>query len=218
MDNLIKSVKELKELSCYSGSLNQFKSSKELVETCRRLSLIADIKDPSIINKAAFDDYFTHLSALTKIFLFKHRELKVWSKFASHPECRKIQKIFHEIGIARSSGLFTDEEEAFYDPLIPDSKKVTLEELYEVYCIKFNYTGSLPSFKRQITRIYGSYAEYCLEKGYDINSTKWESEETAIRVAKKLGSIDKVKEKSSSLLKYLESRKLIFKAFQNGAA
>lgn len=218
MDQLIRSVKELKELSSYSGSLNQFKSSKDLVDTCRRNGVIADIKDPAVICKSSFDDYFTHLCALTKAFLFQHRDLKLWARFAAHPECRKIQKIFHEIGIARSSGLFTDDVEAEYDPLLPDSKKVTLEELYEVYRIKFNFNGTLQSFKRQITRTYGSYAEYCLAKGYDINTTKWDSEETALRVARKLGSVDETQRKSPSLLKYLGDRKLLKKAFDEGAA
>jgi hypothetical protein len=218
MDQLIRSVKKLKELSAYGGSLAQFKSSKDLVEVCRRHGLIADIKDPSTICKSSLDDYFTHLCALTKVFLFEHPDLKVWAKFAEYPECRKIQKIFHEIGIARSSGLFTDDVEAQYDPLIPDSKRVTLEELFEVYRIKFNFSGSLQSFKRQITRTYGSYAEYCLKKGYDINTTRWDSEETALRVARKLGSLEEVQRKSPSLLKYLEERKLIKKAFDEGAA
>ena len=120
--------------------------------------------------------------------------------------------------MARSSGLFTDDIEEQYDPLIPDSKRVTLEELYEVYRIKFNFNGSLQSFKRQITRTYGSYAEYCLKKGYDINTTRWDSEETALRVARKLGSIEEIGRKSPSLLKYLEERKLTKKAFDEGAA
>ncbi|MFN7455467.1 MAG: hypothetical protein ACK5RO_12505 [Pseudobdellovibrionaceae bacterium] len=218
MDQLIRSVKDLKQLSSYSGTLTQFKSSKELVDTCRRHGLRADVKDPSSICKKSFDDYFTHLTALTKVFLFAHRDLKVWSKFASHPECRKVSKIFHEIGIARSSGLFTDEEDVAYDPLIPDSKRVTLEQLYEVYKIKRNYSGTLMAFKRQITRMYGSYAEYCLNKGYDINTTKWDSEDTAIRVARKLGSIEEIQRKSSSLLKYLEEKKLLKKVFEDGAA
>ncbi len=218
MDHLLRSVKELKELSFYRGSLKQFKSAKDLVEVCRRHGVIADIKDPADICKSVYEDYFTHLCALTKVFLFQHRELKVWKHFASHPECKKIQKIFHEIGMARSSGLFTDDVEAQYDPLIPDSKRVTLEELYEVYRIKFNFNGSLQSFKRQITRTYGSYAEYCMAKGYDINTTKWDFEETALRVAKKLGSLEEIQRKSPSLLKYLEDRKLTKKAFDEGAA
>lgn len=218
MDHLIKSVKDLKALASYSGSLNQFRASKDLVEVCRKNGFVADIRDPSVICKSAFDDYFTHLCALTKVFLFRHRDLKVWTRFVAHPECRKIQKIFHEIGIARSSGLFTDDVEALYDPLISDSKRVTLEELYEVYRIKFNFDGSLQSFKRQITRTYGSYAEYCLNKGYDINTTRWDSEETALRVARKLGNFEEIQRKSPSLMKYLEDNELTKKVFDEGAA
>lgn len=217
MDHLIRSVKELKAFSLHKGSLAQFKCSKDLVEVCRRQGVVADIKDPSSISKSAFDDYFTHLCALAKKFLFEHRDLKVWSKFAAHPNCRKIEKIFHEFGVARSSGLFTDEAEAKYDPTMPDSKRVTLEELYEVYRIKFNFSGSLQAFKRQITRTYGSYAEYCLQKGYDINTTRWDMEETALRVAKKLGSLEAVEKKSTSLVKYLEEKKLTKLVFSKGA-
>lgn len=218
MDSLIRSVADLKDLASYKGSLKQFRSSRELVDTCRRHGLIADIKNPAEICKSAFDDYFTHLCALAKKYLFEKRHLKVWSKFASDPGCRKASKIFHEIGVARSSGLFVEEEDVEYDPRLPDSKRVTLEELYEVYRIKFNYAGSLAAFRRQIMRLYGSYAEYCLAKGYDINTTKWDSEETAIRVAKKLGSPAEIQKQCPSLWKYLEERKLASKLFKDGAA
>ncbi len=218
MDSLIRSISELKELAGYKGSLSQFKSSKELVKCCRANGLIADIKRPSDICKASSEEYYTHLCALAKIYLFEHRDLKYWDKFASSPDNKKANKILHEFGVARSSGIFSDQPEDKYDPLESNTKKITLEELYDVYQIKFNFDGSFLSFKKQIQKTYGSYAEFCLAKGLEINSTKWESDETAIRVARKLGSVEIVKEKCPSLLKYLVDKKLLKEAFSNGAA
>jgi hypothetical protein len=218
MDALIRSVAELKELAEYKGSLSQFKSSKELVLYCRKNGLIADVKKPSDICKSSSDDYYTHLCSLAKKYLFEHRDLKYWEKFASSPDNRKAHKILHEFGVARGSGIFSEEPEDKYDPIESDSKRITLEELYEVYQIKYNFDGSFLSFKRQLQKTYGSYAEFCLAKGLDINTTKWESPETAIRVARKLGSAVVVKEKCPSLLKYLEEHKLIKEAFSKGAA
>ncbi|MGE3759147.1 MAG: hypothetical protein AB7H97_15395 [Pseudobdellovibrionaceae bacterium] len=218
MDSLIRSVSELKEMSGYRGNVTQFRSSKELITYCRANGLIADIKKPSDICNSAFDEYYTHLCALAKKYLFEHRHLKHWDKFAASAKNRKAHKILHEFGVARGSGIFSDEPEDKYDPVETTTKKITLEELYDVYQIKFNFDGSFLSFKKQIQRTYGSYAEFCLAKGLDINNTKWESDETAIRVARKLGSAAVVKEKCPSLLKYLEEKKLFKEAFSEGAA
>jgi len=218
VDSLIKPLKELKEAANFKGSLAQFKSSKELVMICRRMGVIADIRRPSDISKSASDDYYTHLCALTKKYLFEHRDLKVWDKFEANPDNRKIHKILHEFGVARGSGIFSEEPEDRYDPLESNTKKITLEELYDVYQIKYNFDGTFLSFKKQIQKTYGSYAEFCLEKGLDVNTTKWESEDTAIRVARKLGSLKSIEEKCPSLSKYLKDRNLMRVAFPDGAA
>lgn len=218
MDKLLKTVAELKELSGFKGNLKQFKSSNDLVVYCRKHGYIAEVRNPSDINKASADDYYTHLCCLAKKYLFDNTDLKTWEKFAAHPDNRKVQKILHEFGVARGSGIFSEQPEQKYHPLEPDSKRITLEDLYEVYQIKHNFGGSFIAFKRQLQNTYGSYAEFCLEKGLDINTTKWESEETALRVAKKLGSLSEVKKKSPSLLKYLEDKKLLKIAFSKEAA
>lgn len=215
MDEYLRTVQELKELSGFKGNLKQFKSSKELVVFCRKNQLIADIKHPEDICKAAKEDYFVHLSAMTKKYLFENKSLKQWEKFKSHPKNRKIHKILFEFGVY--ADLFSDEPEDKYDPVTPNSKKLTLEEIYEIYHYKYNFDGTFASFKRQITTLYGSYAEYCLEKGYDINNTKWESDEIALRVAIKIGNSKDVQKKCPSLLKYLEEHKLIKQAFKKVA-
>ena len=60
----------------------------------------------------------------------------------------------------------------------------------------------------------GHFCRAPKSRGYDINGTKWESDETAIRVACKLGSLDAIEQKSISLFKYLQQRDLVDGLFQ----
>lgn len=205
MDSLIRSIQELKMLSGYKGGLKQFRSSSDLVLFCRKNQLIADIKDPADICKNCSDEYYTHLTALTKQYLFKNKEMKSWEKFASNPENRKAHKILHEFGVRGE--LFSERSDDEYDPIAPNKTRITIEDLHEIYQIKFNYEGSLQTFKKQIWRMYGSYAEFCLEKGYDINNVRWEPE-FAIRVANKIGSKEEILKKCPTLWKYIEENKL----------
>lgn len=207
MDLLLKKVSDLKKLANFKGSDDQFRKSEKLVQTCRRLGFIAEVRDPSKITKEQRDDYFTHLVALTKKHLFANPAQKSWAKFCSDPANRKIHPLLQEFGVRQE--LFSDDIEAKYNPLQPSSRNITIEELYELCQIQFNFDGSMSSFKRYLQRTYGSFAEYCIDKGYDINSCKWESEETALRVAHRLGSIEEIKRKSSSLYNFLESKKLL---------
>ncbi len=215
MDSLIVSVQDLKEKAGFKGSLKQFKSSKDLVTFCRKTGVIADIRDPADICKSALDDYFTHLCALTKQYLFDNKELKAWEKFASRPENRKVHKILHEFGVRGE--LFSEASEEVYDPITPNPTRITIEDLHEIYQIKFNYEGSLQTFKKQIWRMYGSYAEFCLEKGYDINNVRWEPD-FAIRVANKIGSKEKIQKKCPTLWKYIEENKLENSLFKKEVA
>jgi hypothetical protein len=207
MDLLLKKVSELKEAAKFKGTEEQFRNSEKMVTLCRKLGVIAEIRDPSKVGHDYRDDYYTHLISLTKKHLFANPEQKSWSKFCSDPANRKIHKILQEFGVRQE--LFTDDDEAVYNPLQPSSRNITIEELYELCQIQFNFDGSMSSFKRYLQRTYGSFAEYCIDKGYDINSCKWESEETALRVAFRLGSVDEIKKRSSSLYNFLESKNLL---------
>ena len=215
MDSLIKSVQELKELSGYKGGLKQFRSSSDLVVFCRKNQLIADIKDPADICKNCSDDYYTHLTALTKKYLFENKDMKSWEKFASNPENRKAHKILHEFGVRGE--LFSEKSDDEYDPITPNATRITIEDLHEIYQIKFNYEGSLQTFKKQIWRMYGSYAEFCLEKGYDINNVRWEPD-FATRVANKIGSKNAIQKRCPTLWKYLVENNLTKTLFKNEAA
>ncbi len=124
MDSLIRTVQELKEIAGYKGSPSQFRTSTELVTLCRKKGLIADVRDPADICKSAAGDYYTHLVALTKQYLFEHKEMKVWGKFAANPGNRKAQKILHEFGVRGE--LFSDNPEDEYDPVAPSASKITL--------------------------------------------------------------------------------------------
>lgn len=209
MDLLLKKVSELKAASGFKGTDEQFRNSEKLVFVCRKLGFISDIKYPTKINKAVRDDYYTHLVALTKKHLFANPEQKSWHKFCSDPANRKIHKILQEFGVRQE--LFSNDEDAVYNPLQPSSRNITIEELYELCQIQFNFDGSMSSFKRYLQRTYGSFAEYCIDKGYDINSCKWESEETAMRVAFRLGSTEEIKKKSLSLYNFLSTKGLLKK-------
>ena len=73
--------------------------------------------------------------------------------------------------------------------------RLTLEEFYELCQIQFSYDGLFGAFKKLVSKKYGSFVEYYLERGYDINNTNWENDETALRVVKKIGSTEEVKKK-----------------------
>lgn len=207
MDLLLMKVGELKAKASFKGSDEDFRSTAKLVKMCRRLGVIAEVRDPSHIVRTSRDEYYTHLVALTKKFLFANPEQKAWSKFCADPGNRKTSKILKEFGV--KAELFSDDEEAVYNPIDPGTRNITIEELYELCQIQFNFAGSLGSFKRYLQRTYGSFAEYCISKGYDINNCKWESEETALRVAGQIGSLEELKKRSPSLYKFLESKDLL---------
>lgn len=209
MDLLIKKVSEIKVQARFKGSDVQFRSSQKLVLFCRRSGLIAEVRDPTDINIECRDDYYTHLVALTKKHLFANPEQKNWAKFCADPANRKTQKILQEFGVRQE--LFSSDEAAVYSPFQNPSRNLTIEEFYYLCQIQFNFDGSLSAFKRYVQRTYGSFAEYCIDKGYDINSCRWESEETALRVATRLGTIPEIKRKSSSLYNFLESKGLLKK-------
>jgi hypothetical protein len=210
VDLLLRKVSELKDVAKFKGTEEKFRTSEKLVTLCRKLSVIAEIRDPSKIGREHRDDYYTHLVALTKKHLFANPSQKNWSNFCADPGNRKIHKILQEFGIRQE--LFSDNADATYTPLQNSNRNITIEELYELCQIQFNFDGTMSSFKRYLQRTYGSFAEYCIEKGYDINNTRWESKETAIRVAEKLGSIEEIKTRSASLYKYLEENNLFKKA------
>ena len=209
MDQLLRTVSAIMEEYKARGSTKQFKSSAELVLACRKLGVIAEILSPTEIHKASREDYFTHLCGLTKKYLFGNPEQKHWSTFVSDPANRKVHKILHEFGVRQE--LFSDDQNEVYTPLTPSSRRITLEEFYEVCQIQFNFGGSFPAFKRYIQKTYGSFAEYCILKGFEINTTNWDSAETALRVAEKIGGIDEIKRRSPSLHKYLIDDDLITK-------
>jgi hypothetical protein len=80
---------------------------------------------------------------------------------------------------------------------------ITCLEVFELYKIKYpNYTGNFRQFSKAIDDRYGSYTEYCLNKGYCINNTNW-NEGLAKKVATKIGSMEEVENHSSSLANFL---------------
>ena len=207
MDEFLIDAKELMIKCNYHGKLAHFKCSQELIDSCKKYKVIVRNIHPNHLNNFK-ESYFNYLKELALEYLRKNRNIKSWESFKAISANAKVSKIFFEYGI--KAEVF-DKIVSYKIRLgiIESPNKITLEELFEITTIKYNYTGSLTSFRRYIEENYGSYAEYCLDKGYDINQTKWESNEAALRCAKKIGSIDAIKIKSSSLFKYLCDNNLL---------
>lgn len=213
MDDLLKSLKEIKAFIKYQGSIQELAAHDALTEICRKHKIVPGSIKTSMIPKDHRDKFTDYLVEITHKFVLKN-EIDSWEEFVRHPKTRRIAKILFDFGVRGE--VFPLEEE---DKLVPSvvDKRLTINELYELCQIKFNFDGSLGSFKKMISKRYGSFGEYCLERGYDINNTKWESDETALRVAKKIGSLEKIKIKSSSLYKYLLDNNLLDKIFDQRA-
>lgn len=216
MDSMLVNLRELKSELNLNGSLRQLGRSALVVDFCKKKQVIVRIS-PDDLTPEDRQRYTRYLVELTKAFLSLHPEIRTWSDFSRRPDTRKVHKLLFEYGIRAE--VFPDIEA----PVRTEGKErsptsITLPELYEVCQIKFHFQGSFLSFKKVIQRQYGSFAEYCITKGYDINTTKWESDETALRVAHKLGSIEEIQRRSKSLYKYLVDHNLLEVVFSKKTA
>jgi hypothetical protein len=207
MDALLRSIRELKEETGFKGKLSDFKGSETIIKYCIKNGLIAKGLSHSSIENDLREKYFQHLLRLTKDFLQNNKAINSWEDLEERTDCSQAAKILFSFGVrGEILNLLTIEDNS------PKKSPtfITIEELHELCKIKFNYKGSISAFKSYLQKEYGSYAEYCLQKGYDINTTKWETPESAIRCAKKIGCLDAVKVKSISLYKYLEENNLLY--------
>ena len=203
MQNQLVELAEAKTACGFKGSQAEFKKSKELIDYCIKNRKIVRVTSPTQLNLEHFHEYHKHLLKLARAFV-REKKLRTWDELQNHAETTKVAKILHEFGVR--SELFQNEvDEEVEDP------GVTLTQIWEAAKVHYGFKGSEGSFKRWLQERYGSVAEYCLAKGLPINATKWESHETAIRVAKKLGSLNEIRAKSKSLYKYLDSEDLISK-------
>ena len=217
MDNLIVLAKDAKDSSGYVGSTDEFKHSAEVVSWCVENRRIIRLS-PQEMTGAEKNRYTDFLVSLMREYLIAHPKVTTWSEFASLPENNKTQALFHQFGVrGEVFGV-----ESFQDDEAPRAersrKNLTFMEFYELCQIQFHYEGSFGSFKKLIARKYGSFAEYCILRGYDINGTKWENDETAIRVAQKLGSLTEIKNRAGSLYKYLHDHRLLSTVFNKKAS
>ena len=203
MRRLLIDVAEAKLESKFPGSLSEFKKSKHLIEYCLSSGRIVRITSPAQINLDMFHVYHRHLLELTRRFIIDEN-ITSWSELENHPDTVRVVKILHEFGVR---GELFNEIEADDKP--KSSDHVTVTQLWEMAKIHHAFKGSENAFKSWLQDQYGSLAEYCLAKGLPINATNWESHETAVRVAKKLGSISAIRSRSKSLLRYLEINLLL---------
>ena len=217
MDHLIISLTEAKTCSGFDGKTAEFKKSRELVEFCIKNNKIVDSVHPSEMNDGLFNFYFNHLLNMTRTIVSHLTDFNGIDDLKNRPAFRKSFKILWEFGVIGEIRNHSEGSSKLFEDQKRSATSITIKELYEVALVQLSFSGSELAFKKQVQRLYGSFAEYCIEKGYDINTTKWESNETALRVAKKIGSIEAVKNKSKSLYKYLLENNLTGEAFDEAA-
>lgn len=211
VDDFIVQASDARSFARFEGTTAEFKLSSMVVDWCIREKKIVRLS-PQEMSRKDKDRYTDYLVSLLKSYLKSHSEISSWVDFASRKENIKIQSLFHQFGVRGEVFGFESFKED--DTKTERSKtNLTFEEFYEMCQIQFHYQGSFGSFKKMIARKYGSFAEYCVDRGYDINGTRWDSNETALRVAKKLGSLEAIKLRAVSLYKYLSEKGLLEQAF-----
>lgn len=215
MDSLLKPLKVIKEILDFKGHVQDMTRIDNFHVLCKKHKFIPSNLKASMIPADNRDAMTDLLVELTHKFVLENN-IDSWDEFARNPKTRKIAKLLFEFGVRGE--VFPLEEEGQIKKEVEEDRRLTFQEFYELYQIKFNFDGPFGSFKKVIEKNYGSFAEYCLLKGYDINNTKWESDETAIRIAQKIGSMEKVKSKSSSLYNYLNEKNLLEMAFGRKAS
>lgn len=216
MDKKLRTLREIKEALEYEGKIGDLKGDDRLINFCFKNCVIVKLQ-PSDLSSAQKEKYTNFLVDLTKEYLKTKPEIESWESFRQQSDTKKSHGFLHEFGVKGEVFPF-GETEVEVTPASRPKTSLTLQEFYEMCQIQFHYSGTYSAFNRMIGRQYGSFAEYCILKGYDINSTRWESDETALRVAAKLGSLDAVKTRSKSLLKYLEEKDLVRVAFPKKSA
>jgi hypothetical protein len=201
MDHLIISIKQIHAQTREQITIGEYKGSSQLVNACIRLKVIAKGASAQSFLKSDRDRYTTFLESLARDYLAAHPNVKSWDAFKVVSENRAVAKIFFDYGVKNSVFDNLGEQKSGHQSV--ERKRVTVEDLHEICVIRFNFTGSIVSFKRMIEDHFGSYAEYCITKGYELNQSKWDDREAAIRCAKKLGSLEEIRDRSASLYKFI---------------
>ncbi len=220
LDSCLKNLIEVKREMNFKGSNKELLVSIELIDYCVNHKLILKNASKSDFNKKMYEEkYYPHLLRLGWEFLLSKEHLSNADELMRQPGCRKAGKVLW------NHGVFGDLREQFTAYQRDKSEKfkakhrpsLTLSQLYEICQIYHGFEGSESSFRRHIQRTYGSFAEYCLQKGYDINASKWEDPEAALRVAKKFESFEALKYGCPSLLKFLQDKDLLRMVFPDVA-
>ncbi|MDE0119823.1 MAG: hypothetical protein OXM55_07435 [Bdellovibrionales bacterium] len=206
MNSLICKTSDIKKELNYKGILNDFKKSEELINYLIEKRKIVSIANPHQINKSLFKVYSNHLFKLTKEYC-EAKNIKSWEHFCAQPETNKVTKILWSFGI--KGAYFSSLEEQSNTLEQSTDESISLEDIHYIAEVHYGFKGSTKALQSQLQRDYGSVAEFCLEYGLPLNASSWEKSETAIRVAKKIGSISQIEKKSPSLLKFLETHKLL---------
>ena len=205
MDSYLIELKDALEQSGFNGTQSKFKKSRELIDFCIEEKKVVRVTSPQQLNMEFFFDYHKHLLNLARKFI-KNNGIDSWEDLMARQDMSKSSKILHEFGIRAE--LFDPIEEEVEEA---EENKISMTEIFDLAYVHLGFSGSETALKNRIQKDFGSVAEFCLEKGLPINATKWEDEQVAVRVAKKLGSLEVIRSKSKSLIKFLKSNDLLVK-------
>jgi hypothetical protein len=218
MDEMLITLTEARRALGFDGTNSELLKTEELIHFCvENQFILKSVKKSDLHSKLYEEKYYPFMLKAAWQHLIKLEHIEDADQLKSEPGYQKVSKVLW------SHGVFGDlrdklkeyKKEQATRHAVAEQPKLTLAELHEICQIYHGYEGSYSAFARHIQRTYGSFAEYCLQKGYDVNTTKWEDQDAAVRVAKKIGDPMKIKYKSPSLLKFLKDKGLLEKLFPN---
>jgi hypothetical protein len=218
MDSMLKTLTEVRRAMGFKGTNGELLISEELIYFCVENQIILkSVKSKDMDSVLYEEKYYPFLlnSAWKQLASLKH--LDDADQLRSEPGYQKVAKVLWDHGVfgdlRERFKKYREDENASIK--VKQQPKITLAEVHLNCQIYHGYTGSYSAFMKHIQRTYGSFAEYCLQKGYDINTTKWGDKDTALRVARKIGSEVEIKHQSPSLYKFLIENGLLENLFND---
>jgi hypothetical protein len=203
------SLTEALKRSGYDGRKNDFLGSGQFLIWCRTNVVLIRLI-PGQLRKEHRIDYIQYLDQMIRSSFGDFSQFDDWNHFATQENNVNIANLVQEFGLRSTFFKETQGSNTRIDYSKETSdKRITIQEVYEAACVKLGYNGTLGSFKTYISHHYGSFAEYCVGKGYDVNECKWQNKKTAMRVAKMFSGKKEIQARAPGLYAYLKRQHLL---------